>query len=740
MDLSEGRGSKVPPSEVVLRAAKLRDAHERAMCSRNDRKFATLLLVQWALAVIVAVVVTPRAWSGLSSTVHPHFLFAIGLGGLIAGPPAALAWWRPGDTSTRYAIAVAQMAMGSLLIHLTGGRIETHFHIFGSLAILACYRDYSVVLVASSVVVFDHAARGLLWPQSVFGVVGVEPFRWLEHAAWVAFEDVFLVAACVRGQSEMWAIAERHAKLEDQTNYELGLREAREANRAKTEFVANMSHEIRTPMTAIMGYADLLLDPDTSAVERSAHIQTIRRNGDHLLSILNDILDLSKIEAGRMTIEDAPCSPVAILGEVASLMRVRAKEKGLCLEVLYETPIPETIRTDPTRLRQIVVNLVSNAVKFTDRGGVRIVARCEGTRTDAPVLVLEVVDTGIGMSEAQVAKVFEPFVQADSSATRRFGGTGLGLAICRRLSLMMGGDLVVESQPGRGSVFRFSVTTGSLRDVRMASPVDAAEAPSEASATVRSAVHSLPGSCSVLLAEDGPDNQRLITTYLEKAGARVSVAENGRIAVDRAMAAYRDKEPFDVILMDMQMPVMDGYEATSLLRAQGYSGPVIALTAHAMTGDRERCLAAGCTDYLKKPIRRETLTSAVAEYARSRDAAAKAVTERPVSKHPASADTGPILSEFGDDPDMAEIVVPFVAALQDYAMRTHSMLGENDREGIRRLAHQIKGAAGGYGFPSITTAAARLEEACREGAPLDQRVSDLSDLCRRARASERDAA
>ena len=737
MDLSEGRGSKAPPSDVVLRAAKLRDTHERAMCSRNDRKFATLLLVQWALAVIVALVVTPRAWNGLSSVVHPHLVLAIGLGGLLAGPPAALAWWRPGDTSTRYAIAVAQMAMGSLLIHLTGGRIETHFHIFGSLAILACYRDYNVVLVASSVVVFDHALRGFLWPQSVFGVVGVEPFRWLEHSAWVAFEDVFLVAACVRGQREMWAIAERHAKLEVQTNSELGLREAREANRAKTEFVANMSHEIRTPMTAIMGYADLLLDADTSAVDRSAHIQTIRRNGEHLLSILNDILDLSKIEAGRMTIEDAPCSPVAILGEVASLMRVRAKEKGLCLEVLFETPIPETIRTDPTRLRQIVVNLVSNAVKFTDRGGVRIVARCEGTGTDAPVLVLEVVDTGIGMSDSQVANVFEPFVQGDSSATRRFGGTGLGLAICRRLSLMMGGDLVVESQPGRGSVFRFSVTTGSLRDVRMASRVDAAEAPSEA---VRSAVLSLPGSCSVLLAEDGVDNQRLITTYLEKAGARVSVAENGRIAVDRAMAAYRDNEPFDVILMDMQMPVMDGYEATSLLRAKGYSGPVIALTAHAMTGDRERCLAAGCTDYLTKPIRRERLTSAVAEHARSREAIALAVTERPKSKHPASADTGPIFSEFGDDPDMAEIVVPFVAALQDYAMRTHSMLEENDREGIRRLAHQIKGAAGGYGFPSITTAAARLEEACREGASLEQRVSDLSELCRRARASERDAA
>ena len=739
MDLSVGHGSKAPPSDVVLRAAKLRDAHERDLCSRNDRKFATLLLVQWALAVIVAVVVSPRTWNGSSSSVHPHLLLAIVLGGLLAGPPAALAWWRAGDTSTRYAIAVAQMAMGSLLIHITGGRIETHFHIFGSLAILACYRDYNVVLVASAVVVFDHAARGTFWPESVFGVVGVEPFRWLEHSAWVAFEDVFLVAACVRAQREMWAIAERHAKLEVQTDFERGLSEAREANRAKTEFVANMSHEIRTPMTAIMGYADLLLDPDTSASERSTHIQTIRRNGEHLLSILNDILDLSKIEAGRMTIEDAPCSPAVILKEVASLMRVRAKEKGLFLEVLYQTPIPETIRTDPTRLRQIVVNLVSNAVKFTDKGGVRIVARCEGVGTASPVLVLEVVDTGIGMSAAQVAKVFEPFVQADSSATRRFGGTGLGLAICRRLSLVMGGDLVVESQPGRGSVFRFSVTTGSLSEVPMVSRVEEG-IPSAPRGSVRNDVLLPEASCSVLLAEDGPDNQRLITTYLEKAGAHVSVAENGRIAVDRAMTASRAGKPFDVILMDMQMPVMDGYEATSLLRAQGYSGPVIALTAHAMTGDRERCLAAGCTEYLTKPIRREKLTSAVAEYARKAAPAPKGLPECAPVKLLPSADTGPIFSEFGEDPDMAEIVVPFVGALQDYAVRMRSMLDTSERDGIRRLAHQIKGAAGGYGFPSITTAAARLEEACREGDALEQRVSELSELCRRARASERDAA
>lgn len=723
-------------SDVAARAVRLRDDHERSACRRNDQRLAVLLVAQWLLSIVLAAVVAPRAWAGLVTFGPSHIVLAVCMGAVLVVPPAFLAVRRPGETSTRYAIAIAQMGMSSLFIHLSGGRIETHFHIFGSLAILATYRDYRVILVATAVVVLDHVVRGVVAPQSIFGVSFVEPLRWFEHAGWVAFEDLFLIMGCLRGQREMWAIAERHARLESHQDFERGMSEAREANRAKSEFVANMSHEIRTPMTAIMGYADLLLDPETTPGERHAHIQTIRRNGVHLLSIINDILDISKIEAGRMTVESVPTSPSAILVDVASSMRVRAKQKGLYLDVQYETQVPETIETDPTRLRQILVNLVANAVKFTDEGGIRIVVRSEHVDTYAPMLTFEVVDTGIGMTANQAARVLEPFVQVDSSTTRRFGGTGLGLAICRRLSLMLGGDLVVESEVGKGSVFRFSVTTGPLKGVRMLDRLEDAGIPENGPET---AYHEAPAtlSCSVLLAEDGPDNQLLISTHLTRVGARVTVAENGRIALERALSSWRAGEAFDVILMDMQMPEMDGYEATSKLRAAGYRGPIVALTAHAMAGDGERCISAGCTAYLTKPIGKAKLIAAVAEHARG---SARLVAESgQVPKAPCSS-TLAIVSDVGEDPDMVEIVVQFVKGLKTHAENLRKAQQDGDRETIRRVAHQLKGAAGGYGFPSITAAAAKLEDRARDGAPLAQAVAEVVDLCLRAKASERDAA
>ncbi|MDB4934560.1 MAG: luxQ 3, partial [Labilithrix sp.] len=338
---------KIHDSELAKRANALRDEHYANIAIRTDRLFVALLAGQWMFSVVLALVVSPRSWEGMTSQTHPHVWIALAAGGLLAVPPALLAWARPGAAITRYAIAVAQMAFGALLIHLTGGRIETHFHVFGSLAFLAFYRDFRVLLVATVVATLDHVARGAIWPESIYGVAAMQPLRWFEHAGWVIFEDVFLIAACLRGQKELAATAERHARLEAQAGLERGMAEAREASRAKSEFLANMSHEIRTPMTSIIGYADLLLDPETTATERVTHIQTIRRNGEHLLSILNDILDLSKIEAGKMTVEQVRCSPSMIIVDVASLMRVRAKEKGLFFEVHYQTPIPETIQSDP---------------------------------------------------------------------------------------------------------------------------------------------------------------------------------------------------------------------------------------------------------------------------------------------------------------------------------------------------------------------------------------------------------
>jgi signal transduction histidine kinase/CheY-like chemotaxis protein/HPt (histidine-containing phosphotransfer) domain-containing protein len=727
----------------AARATALRDVHYQKITVLIDRLFVALLGAQWAFAVVLALVLSPRTWAGTTSSTHPHVWFALGVGGLLAAPPSILAWAKPGQQLTRGAMAVAQMAFGALLIHLSGGRIEMHFHIFGSLAFLAFYRDFRVLLVATAVVLLDHIGRGALSPETIYGVAAVEPLRWLEHAGWVVFEDVFLIGACVVGQRELAASANRHAQLESAAGLERGILEAREASRAKSEFLANMSHEIRTPMTAIIGYADLLLDPETTAGERVTHIQTIRRNGEHLLGILNDILDLSKIEAGKMTIEHVRCSPSAIIVDVASLMRARAIEKGLFFEVHYQTPIPETIDSDPTRLRQILMNLVGNAIKFTASGGIRILARCEHVESASPTLTLEVVDTGIGLSQPQATLLFQPFVQGDTSTTRKFGGTGLGLAICRRLALILGGDISLDSSPGRGSSFRLAVTTGSLAGVRMLEELHEAGIP-ETGTSPSCAPAAEVLTCNVLLAEDGLDNQLLISTHLTRAGAHVTVAENGRIALELALAAAFAKEPFDVILMDMQMPEMDGYAATSELRRRGYTGPIVALTAHAMAGDRERCLSAGCSDYLTKPIGRSKLVSAVADHARRAaphhvalvsfampEVTPSAPKSAEVPVAPAAA--GLLVSEFADDEDMAELVERFTTGLPAVALRLEEALEANDREAIRRTAHQLKGSAGGYGFPTITAAAGRLEASARDvEAPLTV-LAEVTALCRRAR-------
>ncbi len=383
---------------------------------------------------------------------------------------------------------------------------------------------------------------------------------------------------------------------------------AEAASRAKSEFLANLSHEIRTPMTSIAGYAELLLEPDRSSEERGAWLQSLRRSGAHLLRLIDDLLDLSKLETGHMELDWVECSPLQVLGDVASLLRDRAAEKGLRFEVRFSGPIPERIRSDPRRLRQILVHLVSNAVKFTERGEVVLEAALERPGNGEPSLRVDVIDTGTGIRPEERARLFQPFTQGDGSTTRRFGGSGLGLAISARLARMLGGDLEVESNPGQGSTFRLRVATGPLDGVPLAqAPREAlarAPAPRPASMEER-----LVG--RVLLAVDGLDNQRLIRLVLERAGLRVEVANDGRMAYERALAAAAAGEPFDAILMDMQMPDLDGYAATSLLREAGYPGPILALTAHAMSGEREKCLRAGCDDFASKPIDRDRLVALV---------------------------------------------------------------------------------------------------------------------------------
>ncbi len=400
---------------------------------------------------------------------------------------------------------------------------------------------------------------------------------------------------------------------------------AESATRSKSEFLASMSHEIRTPMTAILGFAEVLAGTAVTPEQDDA-IQTIQRNGEHLLALINEILDLSKIEAGKLTVEKIPVDPVALVEEVVGLMRLRAELKHLPLELEFGGLIPVTILTDPTRLRQILVNLVGNAIKFTEVGRVRVRVAMSCSAGESPTIEFQVTDSGLGMTEQQMTDLFQPFHQADASTTRQYGGTGLGLAISRRLAEMLGGGLVASSSPDSGSTFTLTIATGPLDNVTMR------QCESNGVAKIsspRSEAGDSPTSlaCRVLLAEDGPDNQRLICHLLKKAGAAVEVVENGRDAMERALATRRDamgevideeSSEFDIIVMDMQMPVVDGYAATRELRAKGYSRPIIALTAHAMKDDEQKCLEAGCDAYLSKPVNRQTLISVIAQLVRDR--------------------------------------------------------------------------------------------------------------------------
>lgn len=381
--------------------------------------------------------------------------------------------------------------------------------------------------------------------------------------------------------------------------------EAERANRAKSAFLASMSHEIRTPLTAILGFTDVLIEDQTIrqvAADRLNDLRTIKRNGEHLLELINDILDLSKIEAGKLEIERIPWSLPRLITDVTSSMQGRASVKGIELITEYQGPIPETIHVDPTRLRQVLVNLLGNAIKFTDDGSVRLTIRISAGNPEEALLVFQVIDTGIGMSEEEMRRLFRPFSQASKSTSRHFGGTGLGLTISRHLTELMNGQIWVASQPGQGSTFTFSLPIGSLLETRLLdNPDEARQADGE---------HGAPAvmiPARILLVEDSPDNQRLVTFHLRRAGAEVSIAENGCRAVELVRESIANGRSFDLILMDLHLPELDGISATRQIRALGYSRTIIALTANAMAGDRERCLEAGCDDYASKPINRQSL-------------------------------------------------------------------------------------------------------------------------------------
>ena len=419
----------------------------------------------------------------------------------------------------------------------------------------------------------------------------------------ISEEDDAFLCNLAETTSKVIRDAEVQAELREKT------KQALLATRAKSEFLANMSHEIRTPMTSILGYMDLLMDDSLSVADRKTFLTTVRCNAEHLLQLINDILDLSKIESGKMEMDPGPCHLPSMMADVANMMRPRAEQRKSTLEVRYTGPLPETIRTDGARLRQVFVNLVENAVKFTENGSIRIgVLFLPQWRSDQSAVSVEVKDTGIGIRQESLALLFEPFTQAERSTNWKYGGTGLGLAISRQIVTALGGELTVHSVPGEGSTFTVTIPTGDLSGVNLLQSPGEIICENEAGTRWTPGAGALRG-VKILLAEDSIDIQKLLRTVLGNVGAEVEVVENGRLAMERAESGI-----FDVVLMDMNMPEMDGYEATTRLRDRGYRRPILALTANAMSGDCEHCLAAGCDAHLAKPIDRKQLIETVAQF------------------------------------------------------------------------------------------------------------------------------
>lgn len=720
--------------QLANQAQRIFETNQQKAHVNTDLLFGRLLFIEYFVGILIAILLPPTPKDPMINAVY-----AAAIGAVIVAPTLYLIHFRTGTIPTRHAVAISQMLVCSLWIFLTGERFETHFHIFVSLAVLAAYRDWKVLVTASSIAIAALFFSGLSWPTGIFikGVNEENQWTWFEHVSWVVFEDIILLFAIRQSLTERRRIAYnqagagriaaslRRSELEYRTIFELsgsaksqvsdqgdfvmvnqrfcemtgytkeelshmkvwdlipederdarirnifdlingnvgevslerrflrkngsifwgyvtagGIRDeetgriyvfstmqditplkeaqkelaeakarAEEASEAKSAFLANMSHEIRTPLGAMLGFAQLMMENEKESTERKKHLETILRNGNHLYRIVNDILDISKVEANKFDVDKVQFPLAEVIEDVTSLLSFKAREKGIEFNVRSIGPLPETIYSDPNRFKQILMNIIGNAIKFTEKGRVDVSFRLKHREDDNFNLEVQVSDTGPGIPEDKRKYLFEPFFQADRATTRRFGGAGLGLYLAKRLSQALGGDLTaVSSKPQLGTTFLARIDAGPCEQ-RILKPAPVHLESFRTSAGTEELAAALKN-IRVLVVDDSPDNLELTSHFLAYAGAEVTCVEGG----EQALSLLK-KRSFDVIVMDIQMPGLDGYQAVRSLRAMGYTKPVIALTAHAMKGEREKCIAAGFDSYLVKPIDRQALIQSVRAYA-----------------------------------------------------------------------------------------------------------------------------
>ncbi len=500
----------------------------------------------------------------------------------------------------------------------------------------------------------------------------------------------------------------KNKQLQDVSN------QALEATRTKSEFLAIMSHEIRTPLTSIIGFAEALSERSTQISDRISLTKTIIKNGKHLLTIINDILDISKVEANKMDFEKTYFSPVELVTEVEEIIKGQFIEKGIQFYIEYEFPLPNLICNDPLRTKQIILNLCSNALKFTKAGKVVIKLKAD---IENEKMYFNVSDSGIGLTIDQSKKIFDAFIQADSSTTREFGGTGLGLSLSKRFAEKMGGTITVESLLGIGSQFCLSIATGKIDQQQLI--VGEPELPEKTNYIKYQYDYSYDVKGNILIVEDNYDNQQLLSILLLDIGAEITYVENGRQAVDKAL----NKE-FDLIFMDMQMPVMGGIEATKILRQENYKKPIVALTANAMKSDYDMCIAAGCDGFLTKPVNKEEIYQEIYKYLR--------IENKEINDEKISSD---IFSKRNQR--MQAVILKFIKALPERIEAVEKYKAEKNWGRMKDILHKIKGVGTSMGYPIITEIARGLEyETMRENeVEVDKLLIEMRIICQRIEKS-----